>query len=182
MGTNLLRYGLQLHHRRMPVTAVISGEKNLSAQEFVLREHFNCLYSGVKNKRAAVDHLCTRYGLEHAAIACVYDDVNDLAMADTCGVRVMIRRPASPLFAEHVRTRRLCDYVSGSCSQRYAVREVSELFLGLLGQYTEVVSSRTSFDSPYRDYFARRQAITPRFYGQTDDEIVESSRMDGRSS
>ena len=46
MGTNLLRYGLQLHRGRMPIAAVISGENNPSAREFVLREHFDCLYTG----------------------------------------------------------------------------------------------------------------------------------------
>jgi 3-deoxy-D-manno-octulosonate 8-phosphate phosphatase (KDO 8-P phosphatase) len=180
MGTNLLRYGLLLHNQRMPVTAVISGEKDLSAQGFVLREHFDCLYAGVKNKRVAVDHLRKLFGLEPGAVACVYDDVNDLAMADTCSVRFMIRRPASPLFAAYARTQRLCDYISGCSSDHHAVREISELFLGLLGQYAEVVSSRTAFDSPYRDFFARRQAITPRIYRQADDEIVESFRMDDR--
>ena len=178
MGTNLLRYGLQRHHRRMPVTAVITGEKNLSAREFVVREHFNCLYAGVKNKRLAVDHLCALFGLQSAAVACVYDDVNDLAMAGVCGVRFLIRRPASPLFAAYARDSGLCDYISGSGPDRHAVREISELFLGLLGQYSAVVGSRTAFDPDYRDFFSRRQTITPLFYRQADEEIVESSPAD----
>ena len=181
MGTNLLRYGLRLHHRRMPVTAVISGEINPSAREFVLREHFDCLYAGVKNKRSAVEHLCSLFGMEPAAIACVFDDVNDLAMAGSCGVRFLIRRPASPLFTDYAHSRALCDYTSGSSADNYAVREVSELILGLLGRFEEVVVSRTAFDSSYRDYFDRRQGITSRFYRQADDEIVESSRRDEES-
>lgn len=182
MGTNLLRYGLRLHHQRMPVAAVISGEKNHSAREFVLREHFDCLYTGVKNKRAAIDHLCSLFELEPSTIGCVFDDVNDLAMADACGVRFMIRRPASPLFADYARTHGLCDYVSGSRSGHCAVREVSELVLGLLGQHAQVVGSRMAFDSSYRDYFDRRQTITSLFFRQADDEIVESHRMDEGSS
>jgi 3-deoxy-D-manno-octulosonate 8-phosphate phosphatase (KDO 8-P phosphatase) len=182
MGTNLLRYGLQLHRERMPIAAVISGENNPSAREFVLREHFDCLYTGVKNKRKAIDHLCTLFGLEHTAIACVYDDVNDLAMADTCGVRCMIRRPANPLFTDFARSRGLCDYITGSRSDHSAVREISELFLGLLEQYEQVVQSRIAFDSSYREYFDRRQAITCRLYRQTDEEIIESPRIDDKSS
>jgi 3-deoxy-D-manno-octulosonate 8-phosphate phosphatase (KDO 8-P phosphatase) len=182
MGTNLLRYGLRLHHRHMPFVAVISGEASPSARQFVLREHFDCLYAGIKNKRAAVDHLCSLFDLEPAAVACVYDDVNDLAMADTCGLRVMIRRPSSPLFADFARSRALCDYISGSCADRCAVREVSELLLGLLGLYEQVVSSRTAFDSSYREYFDRRQGITSRFFRQAEDEIVESSRANGKAS
>lgn len=178
MGTNLLRYGLRLYRQRMPVAAVISGEKNPSAREFVRREHFDCLYTAVKNKRLAVDHLCSLYGLEHSAIACVFDDVNDLAMAKTCGVRFMIRRAANPLLAEYARTQGLCDYVSASRAGHCAVREVSELFLGLLGQYTQVVRSRMDFDSSYRDYFDRRQAVFSRYYLQADEEIVESPRAD----
>ncbi len=182
MGTNLLRYGLQLLHGRMPIAAVITGEKNPSAREFVLREHFDCLYTGVKNKRKAIEHLCSLLGLEHTAIACIYDDVNDLAMAETCGVRCMIRRPANPLFTDYARTHGLCDYITGSRSDHSAVREISELFLGLLGKYEEVVQSRVAFDSIYRDYFDRRQAITSRFYRQTDEEIVEAPRIDEKSA
>jgi 3-deoxy-D-manno-octulosonate 8-phosphate phosphatase (KDO 8-P phosphatase) len=166
----------------MPVAAVISGEINPSARQFVLREHFDCLYAGVKNKRAAVDHLCSQFGLEPAAVACVYDDVNDLAMADTCGLRVMIRRPSSPLFAAFARSHALCDYISGSRADRCAVREVSELLLGLLGLFEQVVGSRTAFDSSYREYFDGRQGISSRFYGQADDEIVEISRVNEKSS
>jgi 3-deoxy-D-manno-octulosonate 8-phosphate phosphatase (KDO 8-P phosphatase) len=75
----------------------------------------------------------------------------------------------------------LCDYASGSSADNCAVREVSELILGLLGRFEEVVASRTAFDSSYRDYFDRRQGITSRFYRQADDEIVESSRRDEES-
>ena len=182
MGTNLLRYGLRLHHGSMPVAAVISGERNATARQFVLREHFDCLYTGIKDKRLAVDHLCSRFGLEHRAIACVFDDVNDLAMAKTCGVRFLIRRSASPLLADYARSQGLCDYVSGSSPKDHAVREVSELFLGLLGQFSSVVGSRTMFDSSYRDYFDRRQAIDSRFYSQAGDEIVAWSPMDEKTS
>ena len=115
-------------------------------------------------------------------IACVYDDVNDLAMAETCGVRCMIRRAANPLFADFARRRGLCDYISGSRSDRFAVREISELFLGLLGQYEQVVQSRTAFDATYREYFDRRQAIPSRFYRQADEKIIESPRIDEKAS
>src|ERR1043166_618462 len=44
MGTNLLRYSLYLRNGKMPVTAVISGEKNETAFYFCNREGFHASY------------------------------------------------------------------------------------------------------------------------------------------
>jgi len=174
MGTNMLRYGLWLRNGRLPVAAVISGEKNDAAKYFVKREHFDAIFSGIGDKRLAVEHLCAENKISLESIACVFDDINDLSMAKMCGVRCLVRRPASPLLTKYTRDRKLCDYISGSESGHQTVREISELFLGLSGVFEKVIESRMAFDQSYREYFRRRQAISTRFYKQEGDAILEA--------
>lgn len=159
MGTNLLRYALWRAHGELPVAAIISGEHNAGARAFAEREHFHALYQGVKNKGQAVRELCAAHQLRLENILCVFDDVNDLAMARDCAVRVLVRREASPLLREHVARQALADYVTAFTAGGNAVRETAELLLGLLGAFETVVSSRVAFDADYQRYFAARQAV-----------------------
>lgn len=174
MGTNMLRYGLWLRNGRLPVSAVISGEKNAAAKFFAEREHFDAVYSGIGDKRQAVAHLCVENKISSKSIACVFDDINDLSMAKLCGVRCLVRRPASPLFTRYTRDNQLCDYITGNESGRQTVREISELILGLSGIFKKVIESRLAFDQSYREYFSRRQAVATRFYKQKGEAILEA--------
>ncbi len=174
MGTNMLRYGLWLRNGRLPVSAVISGEKNAAAKFFTQREHFDAIYAGIGDKRRAVEHLCAEHKISPEAIACVFDDINDLSMAKLCGVRCLVRRPSGPLFTRYTRHNQLCEYITGSESGHQTVREISELFLGFSGIFEQVIESRMAFDQRYREYFRRRQAITTLFYKQEGDAILEA--------
>lgn len=50
MGTNMLRYALWRQHGRLPITAIITGEKNPSAVHLAKRESFHNAYWLAKNK------------------------------------------------------------------------------------------------------------------------------------
>lgn len=172
MGTNMLRYGLWRLHGQLPFAAVISGASNANAAEFARREHFSEVYLGIRDKRAILDHLCERDGLAPSEIACVFDDINDLPLAAGCGLRVQVRRDAGPLFTDYVRRHALCDYVTGCTGGAHAVREVSELLLGLLGEFDAVVESRAAHDEVYTAYFASRQAVETGVFTAADGAIV----------
>lgn len=159
MGTNLLRYALWRRNGRLPVSAIISGEDNPTAARFAAREHFDVVYQGVRDKSSAIDHLCATHAVARDRIACVFDDVNDLAMARGCAVRVLVRRRASPLLERYATARSLCDYVTAAEGGRHAVRETAELLLGLLGEADVVFDSRIDFDQRFSDYLAARQAV-----------------------
>jgi len=163
MGTNLLRYALWREHKTLPITAVITGLNNPSAHEFVTREHFHALYSGVKHKSDAIGALCARYGLASHEVGCVFDDVNDLAMAAECGLRFLVRRDASPLLQDYVARNELCDYITAMPSGQYPVREVAELIVGLLGSFDAIAESRMAWDTDYASYFSARQAVETEF-------------------
>ncbi len=173
MGTNMLRYGLWLNNGRMPIAAIVSGEKNQTAKHFARREHFDGIFSGIGDKRQAVEHLSAEYQIPPESIACVFDDINDLAMAQICGVRCLVQRPASPLFREYSGDHGLCDYITGHGSGSHAVREISELLLGLSGLFEKVIKSRVAFDRHYREYFSQRQTIITRSYIQEDGAVME---------
>lgn len=163
MGINLLRFALWRRQGALPVTAVISGENNDTAKRFAAREHFHAIYAGVKNKKTALEALCAEHGVQAAGLIAMFDDVNDLGMAGECGVRILVRRDSSPLLSEYVRRRGLGDYITGARAHEHAVREASELLLGLLGAFESCVESRVAWDADYARYFAARQAVQTRY-------------------
>jgi 3-deoxy-D-manno-octulosonate 8-phosphate phosphatase (KDO 8-P phosphatase) len=159
MGINLLRYALYREHNRLPVAALITGEDNPSAREFAEREHFHAIYHGARVKTASIEALCAAHKLSSEQLICLFDDVNDLGMAFGCGIRVLVRRNASPLLHDYVARQGLCDYITAHPAERHAVREVCELLLGLLGSFDAVVASRVALDPVYQGYFAARQSV-----------------------
>lgn len=174
MGTNMLRYGLWRRQGVLPYTAIITGENNQSAIGFAEREHLTAIYTGIRSKQHVIEHLCVEHDLKPAQIACVFDDINDLPMAEVCGIRFMVRCSASPMFADYVERRDLCDYVTGAKSGGYPVREICELLLGLLDKFDEVVESRVAFDAEYNQYLEARQSVVTDRYGQQDGVIGKS--------
>ena len=159
MGTNMLRYGLWRRDGDLPITAIITGENNPTAESFATREHFHALYPGVANKAEVIGQLCATYRIEQAQIACVFDDINDLGMAAECGARFLVRRNSSPLLQDFVSRNQYCDYITAAEAGGYAVREIAELILGMMGVFDAVVSSRTGHDADYKEYFSTRQAV-----------------------
>jgi 3-deoxy-D-manno-octulosonate 8-phosphate phosphatase (KDO 8-P phosphatase) len=62
----------------------------------------------------------------------------------------------------------LCDYISGADSSAYAVREICEMLLGLMGSYARVLDSRVACDDEYQTYLQQRQAVTTRLFEKGD--------------
>lgn len=160
MGTNLLRYALWRRDGALPFVAVISGASNIVARQFAEREHFNAVFTGVRNKSDVFARVTAEHGIEPAECAFIFDDVNDFGPARQCGLRLMIRRRSSPLLLEYAATQGICDYVTGTEGGSGAVREVCEMLLGLSGAFDAVVASRTNFAPEYEHYFAARQMVT----------------------
>lgn len=162
MGTNLLRFALWRARGELPVTALITGEDNPTARRFATREHFHAVYTSVKDKREAVEALCSTFSVDSRDLIAVFDDVNDLGLAERCGIRVLVRRDASPLLKDYVARHGLCDYLTGAPAGGYAVREAAELLLGLMGAFDAVVRARSTWAPEYRRYFEARQAVETR--------------------
>jgi len=159
MGINMLRYGIWRRIGKLPFMAIISGENDKTASYFAGREHFNAVYTGIADKKQALDRVCEAAVISPLEVGCVFDDINDLSMVKHCGLRVQVRRLASPLFMEYTKRRGLCDYITGNPPDGHAVREFCELFLGISGNFQEVIESRMAFDEDYQKYWKERNEV-----------------------
>ncbi len=159
MGTNMLRFSYWLENQEHPVTAILTGANNHLATYLAKRENFNYLFLKCNTKRTAIDIICKEFDLKYHEIAFVFDDILDLDVAEICGLRLMVKRQASPLFEEYVLNNSICDYISGSSGKDGAVREICELLMGLNGNYDTVIDKRKDFNGDYETYLNERYVI-----------------------
>ena len=159
MGTNLLRFSHWLLHDELPAVSIITGEANESAISLATREHLTSIYTKSKNKIEIFQQFLKANQLTGDEVVFVFDDVLDLGMAKTCGVKIQIHRNASPVLNDFIRKETLADYITFSEGGQHAVREVCELIIGLRGNYSETITNRLEFSTKYQTYLSSRQAI-----------------------
>ncbi|MEZ4722487.1 MAG: hypothetical protein R2813_11500 [Flavobacteriales bacterium] len=157
MGLNMLRFSHWLNNRELPKTAIISGAANETAITFAKREHFDYVMINSKNKIDAFHLFCDKNGVNYNEVLFVFDDILDLRLAELCGVSICVKRGASPLFTNHVQQRQLAAYITGHSGGQHAIREVCEMIVGLIGQYTLCIDERVAFTDTYREYWDLRQ-------------------------
>ena len=173
MGVNMLRFNHYLHTEKTPLTAIISGERNRASFTFSVREHFNSVYYKVADKKLALDHFCSMHHIEPHEIAFFFDDVLDLGLAEKAGLRIMIGRPANPFLLEYAELRGIADYITAADGSHYAVREATELLIGIRGLYDETIEYRSHFTGKYKDYLQMRNMTDLAFYTAINSAIKE---------
>ena len=174
MGTNLLRFGYWLeNNQKLPIMGIITGENNQSAKKLAEREHFHHIYFKIANKATALEHLLNSFNLKEEEVAFCFDDVLDFPIAGKCGLKFMIRRDASPLFKKFAIENKLCDYITAQTGGNHAVREVSDLALGLTGQINQVIKERTAFSELYTSYLKQRNSHDTKMFTAKDGEICK---------
>lgn len=173
MGTNLLRFSHYLRTGSLPHFIIISGENNKAAHTLAKRERFHAVYSGIKYKPEALEHIFSHSDLKTEEIAFMFDDVLDLSVAEKAGVRFMVGRKANPLMNSYVLKRGLADYITYCDGNQSAVREVVELIMGMNGQYEETIENRMRFSESYQQYLHLRNKQEPFFYTSKDSKITE---------
>jgi 3-deoxy-D-manno-octulosonate 8-phosphate phosphatase (KDO 8-P phosphatase) len=173
MGTNLLRYSLSLKNGKIPVTAVISGEKNKTAFYFCGRESFNSSYFKFPNKIIAFKHFCETNNLKASEVMFVFDDVLDLPIAETCGLRILVDQKANPAFVNYCIKHKMVDYITANKGGDHAVRETCELLISLNGNFDEVITTRKDYDKKYLFYIEDRRRTITKFFTLNNGKIVE---------
>ncbi|MFM2146282.1 MAG: hypothetical protein RL732_1118 [Bacteroidota bacterium] len=173
MGTNLLRFSHFLQEGTAPYIAVITGEGNRASFSLAEREHFHSVYFSIRHKEEALKHFCRRYGLKESEVAFVFDDVLDLSAAKLAGLRVMVPHAANPLFREWVIQENWVDYLTGCEGHEHAVRETSELFMGLRGNFEEAVGHRMQFSSVYQQYLQQRQSVSTHYFTADSQNSIQ---------
>ncbi len=173
MGTNLLRFSGYMTHRRIPCVAVISGERNSASFSWTRRECFSACYYKIANKTDALNHFCEHFNLKPGEIAFVFDDVLDLSFAEMAGLRIFVQRKANPLFNQFVIKNKIADYVTGSESGNFAVREACELMIGLKGVFEQVITERMAYSDLYREYITTRNEVTTKYFTFENGNTIE---------
>lgn len=178
MGINMLRYGYWRQHQRLPFIAIITGEKDKTAIKFAGREHFDGIYMGIKDKKNALDHACTKANVTPQQMVCVFDDIIDIPMAKACGLKIQIQRTANPMFMQYTKENKLCDYITAHTARENAVRECCELLLALWGNYFETIESRAAFDAYYLAYWKARNENNTSFYTWENGMVIAAKAFD----
>ncbi len=150
----MLRYAHFLRYQIIPHLGVITGAENPDAVKFMESHLADAVYQKSIRKDAALDHFLEKFQLNGDQICYMYDDVLDLAVARRVGLRFCVGRLANPLFMGLVAGSNLADYITASQGNEHAVREVSELLMGLMGNYTAVVEEFISGQSNYQQFKA----------------------------
>ena len=159
MGTNMMRFSFWLKSGHIPLTAIITGANNQMAEFLSQRECFNYLFLKNKNKLKSIDHICEDHKLEYDNILFLFDDILDLDVAQIAGLRFMIKNNSSPLLENYVRKNLLTDYISYNSGNSGAVREISELIIGLNNNYDTCINERRKFSTLYNNYLNIRNSI-----------------------
>ena len=123
------------------------------------------------NKIKSFHHFIQEHGLAPEEVIFVFDDVLDLSIAEICGVRIQINRPAGVLFNQWVALHNLADYVTASAGGNFAVREACELLMGLNNSFESALQERMAFGRPYQQYLAERLAIETKVFSAADGEV-----------
>ena len=171
MGTNLLRYSHYLRQNKLPLIAIISGEKNDTAFYFCKREAFHYSFSKAADKITALNFICEKENIKPNEVAYFFDDVLDLSIAEVCGLRIMVNQKANPLFSNYCVKNNLVDYLSANAGGSFAVREATELLIGLNNNYDAVVTERKNYSPAYAKYIEEKRKIKTQYFSLEDKTV-----------
>lgn len=159
MGTNLLRFALWKKNGELPFSAIITGARNASARYFAEREHLQAVFIDYKNKSEALEVLTSEHGIRPEEVAFFYDDVLDLPLAKTTGLRFQISDVSKVLFNAEVEARNWVDYRTAMPGGKGGLREACELAMAATGiSFSDILRHRLEWTEDYAAYWTRRQA------------------------
>jgi len=172
MGINMLRFNHYKRKGSMPITGIITGERNSASHTFSDREHMDFVYYKIKHKSIALAHACNQYKITPEEVLFVFDDILDLDVAQKVGVRMMVSRPANPLLIKYAEERQLIDYLTANDGNNHALRESVEMLIGLTGRYDETLADRIAYNDTYRKFIMLRNNIATEYFTVEGDTII----------
>lgn len=162
MGVNMLRFGLWMQNgQQLPHSAIITGQHNPHAERFAGREKIHGLYMGFIDKREAFDAFLKQHGLKDEEVAFFFDDAIDLAVADRCGLRILMRGQAGEFFVKHAVARGCVDMVTALSGGQNGLREATDALLTIMGRLGETIDNRAAYSTAYQQYLKARQNVVP---------------------
>ncbi|HJW30251.1 MAG TPA: hypothetical protein VJ508_13505, partial [Saprospiraceae bacterium] len=171
MGTNMLRFGHWLKTDTLPYVGILTGEDNPTALYLAQRERFHAVYFKSNNKLIAFDHFLKSHQLHSHEVAYVFDDVLDLGVAEKCGLRILVKHAAAPMFQSYSVKNEIADYITAK--DDHAVRETCELILSTFDNYDQTIRYRSHFHENYKNYLNVRQQVETKSYFIKGDSIEQ---------
>lgn len=170
-GLRLLRYAHYRATGKIPRLGIITGAENPAAAEMLSRMHGDALYSKAIPKDKALRHFCDQNGITPKQCVYSFDDTLDLSVAREVAVRFCIGRLATPIFTDYVINENLADYLTACQGNEFAVREISELLIGLLGQAKEAFEHASKDSADYQNFKKALQSHQLRRFRMEAGEI-----------
>ena len=158
MGINLLRFAHFDQTGEVLRIALITGERNPTAEHVVQREHFDHFLYYARDKTKAIPILEQAWGIKSADWGFVFDDVLDLELAAKVGRRAMVQWPATQAIQDIAAREGLIDDWIPADSP---IRHFCERYLNEQGWLEGAVADRRSWSANYQAYWAMRNAISP---------------------
>jgi 3-deoxy-D-manno-octulosonate 8-phosphate phosphatase (KDO 8-P phosphatase) len=165
MGLNLLRFGHYLHTGEMLRVALVTGERNLTAEHVAQREHIDQFLFYARDKTKAIPLLTERWSQSPSDWAFVFDDVLDFGLAAQVGRRAMVAWPWTEGVRELAQKHKL---VNDWIPTPSPVRRWCEHYLAERGWLEAAVAGRQAWSETYQAYWSLRNAIDP--------EVLDLSR------
>jgi 3-deoxy-D-manno-octulosonate 8-phosphate phosphatase (KDO 8-P phosphatase) len=159
MGVNLLRFALWQRSKTMLPCAVITGQHNPHAEQYVQREKFDGIYMGFTNKPDAFQSFLDKHKLEAHQVAFFFDDVLDIPLAKRCGLRTLIGHGASRLMQQYVKATGDADIITAHSGGQHGLREACEVLITLSGNVASTLEERVAYSPLYRHYLEQRADI-----------------------
>ena len=122
--------GISLGTRGGLIFALISGEATPQVQRYADKMHIADVWTGCKDKAAALSEFAARHQLDLSQVCFIGDDVNDLEALRLAGFS------ACPATA-HARVREMASFVSAFPGGQGAVRDVVDRILAARTAHTE---------------------------------------------
>ena len=122
-------------------------------------------------------HFCKTHDLQPSEIAFFYDDILDLSLAKMVGLRVMIGRESNPLLQDYAIRNNLADYITACDGGANGLREASEMFTGLSGNYDEMLETRIEHGEAYKRYLALRNRLETDIFVNENGDVVRREEL-----
>lgn len=158
MGLNLLRFAHYAATGELLRVAIVTGERNPTAEFLVQREHYDDFIFYARDKTKAVPLLEARWGVPADQWGFVFGDVLDLGLAAMVGRRAMVQWDFTKAIQDVAQAEGLVDEW---VQPEGAVRRWCESYVTEMGWLHTAVAERSAWSPRYQSYWALRNEVEP---------------------
>jgi 3-deoxy-D-manno-octulosonate 8-phosphate phosphatase (KDO 8-P phosphatase) len=158
MGLNLLRFAHYAATGELLRVAIVTGERNPTAEFLVQREHYDDFIFYARDKTKAIPLLEARWGVPADQWGFVFDDVLDLGLAALVGRRAMVQWDFTKAIQDVAQAEGLVDEW---IQPEGAVRRWCESYVTEMGWLHTAVAERRVWSPRYQAYWALRNEVQP---------------------